>query len=68
MPAQVDSFIWSNSKRNVNNFVREINGFKDIKIYYTETDSLYNEKKMECVGQGSCLSKHDHKIGGIFHW
>ena len=36
----------SNSKRNMNNFIREINGFYDNKRYYEDTDSLYIEKNL----------------------
>ena len=39
------AFILSNSKRIMNNFIREINGFYNNSIYYGDTDSLYIEKK-----------------------
>ena len=45
VPAVLGAFILSNSKRNMNNFIREINGFYNNSIYYGDTDSLYIEKK-----------------------
>ena len=44
-PSHLGAFILSNSKRNMNIFIREINGFYDNSIYYRDTDSLYVEKK-----------------------
>ena len=46
MPSHLGSFILSNSKRIMNNFIRVIDGFKTNNIYYTDTDSLYIEKKI----------------------
>ena len=43
--AVLGAFILANSRRIMNNFIREINGFYDNNIYYTDTDSLYIEKK-----------------------
>ena len=43
--AVLGAFILSNSKRIMNNFIREINGFFNKSIYYGDTDSLYIEKK-----------------------
>ena len=52
LPAVLGAFIVSNSKRIMNNFIREINGFYNNSIYYGDTDSLYKEKKiLECVGE-----------------
>ena len=45
LPAVLGAFILSNSKRIMNNFIREINGFYNNSIYYGDTDSLYIEKK-----------------------
>ena len=45
LPAVLGAFILSNNKRNMNNFIREINGFYNNSIYYGDTDSLYIEKK-----------------------
>ena len=48
----------------MNNFIREIGGFYNINIYYTDTDSLYIEKKYwdvfdraGLVGDISCRGK-----------
>ena len=45
LPAVLGVFILSNSKRTMNNFIREINGFYINSIYYGDRDSLYIEKK-----------------------
>ena len=44
LPAVLGAFILSNSKRIMNNFIREINGFYTNNIYYTDCDSFYIEK------------------------
>ena len=44
LPAHLGAFILSNSKRIMNTFIREINGFYNNSIYYGDTDSLYIEK------------------------
>ena len=65
-------FILSNSKRIMNSFIREINGFYN-NIYYGDTDSLCIEKKYwdvldeaNLVGEDLCQGKNDFKTGGIF--
>ena len=45
LPAILGAFILSNSKRIMNNFIREMNGFYNNSIYYGDTDRLYIEKK-----------------------
>ena len=45
LPAHLGAFILSNSKRVMNNFRGEINGFYNNSIYYGDTDSLYIRKK-----------------------
>ena len=40
LPSHLGAFILSNSKRIVNNFIREINGFYNHSIYYGDTDSF----------------------------
>ena len=45
LPAVFGAFIISNSKRIMNNFIREINGFYNNSLYYGDTDSLYIERK-----------------------
>ena len=51
LPAHLGAFILSNIKRILNIFLREINDFYTISIYYGDTDSLYIEKKYWCVRQ-----------------
>ena len=41
--ADLGSFISSNSKRIMNNFICEIKGFQTNNVYYTDTDSLFIE-------------------------
>ena len=73
LPAVLGAFILSNSKRIMNNFIREVNGFYNNIIYYTDCDSLYIEKKYwdvldkaNLVGENLCQGKNDYKTGGIF--
>ena len=72
LPGQLGAFTLSNSKRIMNNFVREIRGFYNNNIYYTDTVSLYIEKKhwdvldkAKLVGEELCEGKNDYKSGGI---
>ena len=44
LPSHLGAFILSNSKRIMDKFIREINGFYNNSIYYTDTDSLHIEK------------------------
>ena len=71
--AVLGAFILSNSKRIMNNFVREINGFYENSINFGDTDSLYTEKKYwdvldkaNLVGEGFCQGKSDVS-GGILY-
>ena len=50
LPGQLGDFILSESKQIRNNFIREINGFYNNSIYHGDTDSLYIEKILGCVG------------------
>ena len=50
LPAVLGAFILSNSKRIMNKFVREINGFCINSINFGDTDSLYSGKKLGCIG------------------
>ena len=45
LPSHLGSFILSISKTLMNIIFREINGFHNLGIYYTDTDSSYMEKK-----------------------
>ena len=72
LPSHLGAFILSNSKRIMNNFIREINGFYNNSIYYGETASLCIEKKYwdvldkaNLVGESLCQGKNDYKTGGI---
>ena len=72
LPAVLGSFILANSRRNMNDFVGKINGFYENNIYYTDTDSLYIEKKFwdvldkaNLVEDNLCQGKSDYKTGGI---
>ena len=74
LPSHLGAFILSNSKRIMNNFIREINGFYNNSIYYGDTDSVYIEKKFwdvldkgNLVGENFCLGKIDYKTDGIFY-
>ena len=58
----------------MNNFIRGINGFYIISIYYGDTDSMYIEKKYwdvldkaNLVAEKFCQDKNDYKTGGIFY-
>ena len=72
--ALLGAFILSNRKRNMNNFIREINGLYNNNIYYGDTDSIYIEKKnrnllykAKLVADNLCLGKSDYETGGIFY-
>ena len=74
LSAVLGAFILSNSKRIMNNFIREINEFHNNSIHYGDTDSWYIEKKYwdvlvkaNLVGEGLCQGKNDYKMGGIFY-
>lgn len=74
MPSHLGSFILAHSRRIMNNFILEIDGFKEKHIYYTDTDSIYisNElfSKLEeagYVGGNLGQGKNDYGIGGIFY-
>ena len=74
LPAHLGAFILSNSKRFMNNFIREMNGFYNNSIYYGDPDTLYLVKKywdvldkVKLVGEELCHGKNDNKSGGIFY-
>ena len=74
LPAVLGAFILSNSKRIMNNFIRQIKGFYINSIYYGDTDSLYIEKnywdvldKADLVGEELRQGKNDYKTGDIFY-
>jgi len=72
MPSNLGTFILSHSKRIMNNFILEIDGFKNPEIYYTDTDSIYINKnnwsilkKAGYVGEELLQGKNDYGSGGI---
>ena len=74
MPLHLGSFVLSNSKRIMNNFIHVINGFYTNDVYYTDFDSLYIEnkywdklEKAGLVGKNLLQGKNDYKDGGIFY-
>ena len=44
MPLQLGTLIPNNGKRVSKKFVLAIDGFKDDKLFYTDTDSMYMER------------------------
>ena len=45
MPLHLGAFVLSNSQRIMNDFIQAISGFYSNDVHYTDTDSLYIEKK-----------------------
>ena len=67
------SFVLSNSKRVMNNFMHAINGFYTNDLYYEDTDSMYFENKhwdkldkAGSVGNSLLQGKNHYEDGGIF--
>ena len=74
LPSHLGAFILSISKRTMNNFIRDINGFYNNSIYYGDTDSLYIEKKYwdvldeaNLVDKNLRPGKNEYKTGGIIY-
>ena len=74
LPAHLGAFILSNSKRIMNNFIKELNNIFIKSINYGDTDSLYTEKKYwdvldktTLVGKELCRGKNDDEVGGVFY-
>ena len=74
LPSHLVAFILSNSRRNLNNFIREINGFYSNSIYYTDTDKLYiGKKNLDVLDKAGlfrsrlCQGKSSFKSGGKFY-
>ena len=72
--AHLGAFILSSSKRLLKVSFGEIDAFYKIKIYYSDTDSLYIEKKnwgvldkYNLAGEELCLGKKDNKGGSVFY-
>ena len=76
MPSHFGSYILSHSKRLMNDVIKQIGGFYNNGIYYTDTDSLYIHKKYWSdfvdngfVGKTLGLGKNDYGNSGIlFAW
>ena len=62
LPSVLGDFILSNSKRIMNNFIREMNGFYNTSIYYADTDSLHIEEKYWDVLDKANLVKNYAKV------
>ena len=74
MPSHFGSFILSHSKSIMNNVIKQIYGFYNNSIYYTDTDSLYIHKiywsdlvDKGFVGKIRDLGKNDYGNSGIFY-
>ena len=74
LPNHLGTFILGHSKRIMNNFLFEIGGFKQQKLFYTDCDSLYissdnyeilNSKGL--VGNEMGQGKNDYGNGGIIY-
>ena len=69
MPACLATFILSNSKRNNNNFLLEIDGFKKNNVYYSDMDSLYKKRKSwDVIDKTKPLKKVDVEVKAIRKW
>ena len=74
MSSHSGSYFLSHSKKLMNDVIKQIGGFLNKIIYYTDTDSLYIRKKYRSdlvdngfVGKTLGLSKNDYGSSGIFH-
>ena len=74
MPSHFGSFILSHSKRLMDDVINQIDGFYNLSIYYTDTDSLYFRRKYWSdlvdngfVGKFLGLGKSDYGNSGIFY-
>ena len=74
LPLQLAVFVFSNSKRIMNNFIHAFAGFYTTDDYYTDTDSLYIESKhwekldkAGLVGKNLLQGKNDFKNGGFWY-
>ena len=74
MPLHLGVFVISNTKRSLNNFIHAIDRFYTKVVFYTDTNSLYNENKLwekiektGLVGQNRLHRKNDYKEEGIWY-
>ena len=73
-PCHLGSLILSHSKRLMNDVILALDGFKNNKIYYGDTDSVYihnNDyeilKTKGLIGKDLYQSKNDYGKGGILY-
>ncbi len=66
-PSQFGSYILAHSRRAMNDFIHAIDGFKQFKVWYTDTDSLYIDEdsyyklmSMGFVGESLGQGKNDN--------
>ena len=66
-------FALSNSRTILDNCINAINGFYTNELFHTDTDSLYNEKKLWNIlnkavlfGKSFLQGMSDYKDGGFF--
>ena len=71
-PCYLGSLILSHSKRLMNDVILALDGFKNNKIYYRDTDSMYIldddyeiSKTKGFVGKNLNQSKNDYGVGGL---
>ena len=74
MRLHLGSFVLSNSKRIMNNFIHAIDRFYTNQLYYEDTDEMYFENehwekldKAGLVGQNRLQGKNYYKDGGIWY-
>ena len=74
LPEHLGAFNLGNSKRDMNDFIREINDFHNNSIYYGDTDSLNIEKKKwdvldnaNLIGEDLRQGKNYYETRGIFY-
>ena len=63
LTSHLGAFLLSNGKRIMKRFIREINRFYKNNIYYTDTDSLYVEKKYwDVLDKANLVGKNYAKV------
>ena len=59
LPLHLDTFVLSNSKRNMNIFIHVMAGFYTKDVHYTDTDSLYiDNKHWEELDEAALIGKN----------
>ena len=74
LPSHLGAFLLSITKRIMDNFIIEGNGFCNNSIHYGDTDNVYLEwkywdvlNKANLVCKNLCQGKNDYKTGGIYY-